>query len=141
MADPAGDCVYLWRRVIQEALLEASGVVVIDGNGSGLRERYVAEARAWFERRSQRADFERVCDWADLHPDYVLRCYRRGEALPIFKPEKTAPQRVLDAWNAGCRTRDDIARHTGLESVTVKRHLIALRKQGHPIPRLYRGRV
>lgn len=74
MSQEAQACVALWRAVIHEQM-----ELALRKEPSGVDTKLAIEqARAWFGT----AQFVRVCSYALVEPDWVLRAYQRRQGGP-----------------------------------------------------------
>lgn len=82
----------IWRAVIYQMLVDLH-----DASKNPWKE----DARRWFQNAG--ADFKRVCEWAHVHPDHVLRRYREVlENGPIHKKMCDAQKKAqTERWRNG----------------------------------------
>lgn len=126
------------------ALQEASGQVHLNSLPLRNREqnvrRVIANARALFDDPGKRKCLSALCELADLHPDDVVaECHRRLEKQVTGELDKTPKERVLEAYRAGLRDQQAIARRAKVSIGNVRTYLCELRKEGHEIPHFKRG--
>lgn len=65
----------LWRAVLTQAIAEASGKVVVNGDTPASRPRTIAQARAYLTEYNR--DFNMVCSLAGLDPDAAREGLKR----------------------------------------------------------------
>ncbi|WP_188064239.1 hypothetical protein [Sphingobium sp. KCTC 72723] len=111
----------LAMAIIINAISEAMGNGAVNERTSGGREKCRESALRWFVEAD--ADFQAICDWADLDPNAV-----RSAALAHIQTGVRMPRRqAIDSQSNSKRRKDitiaRIAAHAGVSATSVRNAL------------------